>query len=328
MAREVAGDNPGAEAECPEVACRDEILRLGGKTLSEDDLNFAVQLVTLCRESAGDGITPPSLGYGCTLRAMQALPIKCYERAELMVESIERLENTIRAKHPELNEREVMFALMEAERNQRELWRSEYTNPGGFSLDRRVFFNHFLSWSVPKSKAVRLILHSVLPEVRHLEDRNILGVGSGNGLFEALIAYICDQDFPDFKVIATDAVDIALQEKEVAKVLRGHPDWFSTLMQQSYSIWRDDYAFLVNKKDVVDAAASVRGHVLVASWPPQGSSIVVAANKSHYNVFGCLYEFIIYVGEDRNGCTGSDEMFEMFSRYYVELQRGSCNNWK
>ena len=305
-----------------------QILELSADTMRKPDIHFTALFVTFCQQSAQECTTQPSLGDGCRLQTMRPLSIKCYKLAASMVNSMEKREKQIKAEHPEWGDREVRIALMEADNYEKELKYSEVMNPTGVVyLDSREIFNKLLSWSAPKLHALHSILEVMLPKVLSLGGGNILGICSGNGFVEALIAYYCEQNYPDLKVIATDEVGIAEQEQAAAEVLYFYPMWFSTLMRRSHRNWLDNYTATVNKRDAVHAAASVPGRMLVCSWPFWKSSIVEEANNAHYAIFDHYYELILYIGEGMHGCTGSNAMHEMLEQYYIPLQQGSCHNW-
>ena len=63
--------------------------------------------------------------------------------------------------------------------------------------------------------------------------------------------------------------------------------------------------------DAVQACESRNEEVLVISWPPFGDSVAVRALRAFQG------KWLVYLGEDRHGCTADDDFFALLQEQYT-----------
>ena len=153
----------------------------------------------------------------------------------------------------------------------------------------RDFFIGEFSYSVPNEKAIGSM-------AKFIGNDTCLEVGAGLGLW----SYLLIKDY-DIKMIVTDD-NSTHYEKETRK--------------------KNKYCDIID----INAENAVKqyrnANVLMMIWPPYDNNLAV----------GALKEFegnkLIYIGEPKGGCTGTDEFFELLKKEWTYIKpEYNINNW-
>lgn len=166
-------------------------------------------------------------------------------------------------------------------------WDRDY-HRDAFEVRRHTVLRY--SWAVPSPDALWTIAHYAL-------GCGVIEVGAGLGYWAALLRSM------GVDVIATDA-----------------------------NAGRDNIYFAegaapftdVVRADAAEAAAAHPDRVLLTVWPEYQGTWITDAIAAHYRAGG---QRVIFVGEDRWGCTGDESTFDFLELHYREVAFKAIPQW-
>ena len=153
----------------------------------------------------------------------------------------------------------------------------------------RDFFIGDFSYSVPTQKAIECM-------AKFIDKDTCLEVGAGLALW----AYLLQKEH-NIKMIVTD--DNSTHYEEKTRTQNKYCDIINLNAENAVKKYRE-------------------ANVLMMIWPPYDNDLGVSALKEFRG------NKLIYVGESKGGCTGTDEFFNLLKREWKEIKpEHNIDNW-
>ncbi len=153
----------------------------------------------------------------------------------------------------------------------------------------RDFFIGDFSYSIPNEKAIECM-------AKFIGKDKCLEVGAGLGLW----AYLLIKDY-NINMIVTD--DNSTHYEQETRKLNKYCDIIDLNAENAVKKYKE-------------------ANVLLMIWPPYDNDLAVSAVKKFKG------NKIIYVGEAKGGCTGTDDFFNLLDKEWKEIKpENNINNW-